>query len=83
MAAVGRGVDVAIGKAKEHGMSVVAVHNYSSATGALGVWARKISRAGMIGIVLSQVNDSDNHRYFILLFLHCTFLSLHLSNLVP
>jgi LDH2 family malate/lactate/ureidoglycolate dehydrogenase len=55
MAAVGRGVNVAIGKAKEHGMSIVAVNNYSSATGALGVWANKITDAGLIGIVLSQV----------------------------
>lgn len=54
MAAVGRGVDVAICKAKEHGMSIVAVNNYSSATGALGVWAKKITNAGLIGIVLSQ-----------------------------
>jgi LDH2 family malate/lactate/ureidoglycolate dehydrogenase len=55
MAAVGRGVDVAIAKAKEHGMSIVAVNNYSSATGALGVWAKKITSEGLIGIVLSQV----------------------------
>mmetsp|Transcript_6565 Transcript_6565/g.10731 ORF Transcript_6565/g.10731 Transcript_6565/m.10731 type:complete len:334 (+) Transcript_6565:56-1057(+) len=54
MAAVGRGVHVAITKAKEHGMSIVAVNNYSSATGALGVWAKKITSAGLIGIVLSQ-----------------------------
>ena len=56
MAAVNQGVSVAIDKAKEHGMSIVAVNNYSSATGALGVWAKKITHAGLIGIVLSQVS---------------------------
>ena len=55
MAAVGRGVEIAIEKAKEHGMSIVAVSNYSSATGALGVWAKKITSSDLIGIVLSQV----------------------------
>ena len=58
MAAVGRGVDVAINKAKTHGMSIVVVNNYSSATGALGVWAKKITSAGLIGIVLSQVCEA-------------------------
>lgn len=54
MVVMHRAVDTAIAKAKEHGMSVVAASNYSSATGALGVWARKITHSNLIGIVLSQ-----------------------------
>lgn len=49
-----KAVDIAIQKAKTSGMSVVGVTNYSSATGALGVWGRDIARAGLIGIVFSQ-----------------------------
>lgn len=51
-----KAVDLAISKAKVSGMSVVGVTNYASATGALGVWGRDIARAGLIGIVMSQVN---------------------------
>ncbi len=55
MVVVHRGVEIAIQKAKEHGIAVVGCSNYSSATGALGVWAKKITDAGLVGIVLSQV----------------------------
>ena len=47
-------MDIAINKAKVSGMCIVGCSNYSSATGALGVWAREISRAGLISIVMSQ-----------------------------
>lgn len=47
-------VDIAIAKAEVHGMSVVGCNNYSSATGALGCWAKKIAEHNLIGIVLSQ-----------------------------
>lgn len=46
--------DIAIKKAKVSGMCIVGCSNYSSATGALGVWAREISRNGLISIVMSQ-----------------------------
>jgi LDH2 family malate/lactate/ureidoglycolate dehydrogenase len=55
MVIVRKAVDIAIQKAKTSGMSVVGVTNYASATGALGVWGREIARAGLIGIVFSQV----------------------------
>ncbi len=54
MAVVSHAVDVAIAKTKVSGISVVGCSNYSSATGALGVWAKKITDAGFIGIVMSQ-----------------------------
>jgi len=54
MAIMRKAVDLAKQKAKVSGMSVVGVTNYSSATGALGVWGRDIARDGLIGIVFSQ-----------------------------
>jgi delta1-piperideine-2-carboxylate reductase len=59
MVIVRKAVDIAIQKAKTSGMSVVGVTNYASATGALGVWGREIARAGLIGIVFSQVIPSS------------------------
>jgi L-2-hydroxycarboxylate dehydrogenase (NAD+) len=47
-------MEIAIKKAKVSGICVVGCSNYSSATGALGVWAREISQEGLISIVMSQ-----------------------------
>jgi L-2-hydroxycarboxylate dehydrogenase (NAD+) len=58
MAVVHRAVEMAIHKAKEHGVAVVGCTNYSSATGALGVWVKKITEAGLVGIVLCQVQSA-------------------------
>ena len=55
MAVVNRAVETAITKARDHGIAVVGCSNYSSATGALGFWTKKITEAGFVGIVMSQV----------------------------
>ena len=47
-------MELAIKKAKVSGICVVGCSNYSSATGALGIWARDMSRQGLISIVMSQ-----------------------------
>lgn len=57
MTVVAKGVEMAVDKAKKQGISIVACSNYSSATGALGFWSRKITNAGLIGIVMSQCNE--------------------------
>jgi LDH2 family malate/lactate/ureidoglycolate dehydrogenase len=57
MVVVSHAVDKAILKAKKSGICIVGCSNYSSATGALGYWSRKITEAGFIGIVLSQCNE--------------------------
>ena len=54
MVVVSNSVDIAIEKAKKCGISIVGCSNYASATGALGMWARKIADEGLIGIVMSQ-----------------------------
>jgi L-2-hydroxycarboxylate dehydrogenase (NAD+) len=54
MVVVGRCVDMAIEKAKVSGIGIVGCSGYSSATGALGYWARKIANENLIAIVMSQ-----------------------------
>lgn len=49
-----RATTMAIDKAKEHGLSIVAAHGTSSGTGAIGFFARSLAKAGLVGIVLSQ-----------------------------
>jgi L-2-hydroxycarboxylate dehydrogenase (NAD+) len=57
MVVVAHATSIAIDKAKKSGIAVVGCSNYASATGALGYWARKITDAGLIGIVMSQCNE--------------------------
>jgi L-2-hydroxycarboxylate dehydrogenase (NAD+) len=54
MVVVGKCVDMAMEKAKATGIGIVGCSGYSSATGALGYWARKISENNLISIVMSQ-----------------------------
>ncbi len=54
MLVLDRAVTMAITKAKDHGLSIVATHGTSSGTGAIGFFARTMAEAGLVGIVLSQ-----------------------------
>lgn len=54
MVVLSKAVEMAVNKAKTTGVCIVGCSDYSSATGALGTWARKIADEGMIGIVMSQ-----------------------------
>ena len=56
MAVMSKSVDVALEIVARTGISIVSATNYSSATGAIGCWTRKIANAGYIGIAMSQVN---------------------------
>ena len=55
MAVLQRMTDMAIAKARDHGVAVICASNYASATGALGLWCRKLADAGLVSIVMSQV----------------------------
>ncbi|HEY4486175.1 MAG TPA: Ldh family oxidoreductase [Candidatus Paceibacterota bacterium] len=44
-------VDVAIRKAKEHGVGLVGIRGINTSSGALGFYAKKIADAGLVGIV--------------------------------
>ena len=56
MCVISKAVDIAIDKASKVNIGIVGCSNYSSATGAIGYWAKKIATAGHIGIVMSQCN---------------------------
>ena len=47
-------VDLALEKAAAQGVGIVGMSFYSSATGALGYWSRKIALTGNVGIVMSS-----------------------------
>ncbi len=51
--AMSKAVELAIHKAKEHGFGIVGTHHTHSSTGALGYWATKIAREGLIGFVFA------------------------------
>lgn len=57
MVVVHESVEIALKKASQTGLSIVGCSGYSSATGALGYWAKKITDSGYIGIVMSQCNE--------------------------
>lgn len=57
MVVVATAVDIAIRKAKTSGIGLVGCSNYSSATGALGAWAKKIADEGLIAIVMTQCSE--------------------------
>lgn len=48
-----KAVDMAVGKAKEHGIGIVGTNNTNSSTGALGYWAGQIAKEGLVGFVFA------------------------------
>lgn len=51
---VSKALDIAISKANSTGISIVGCSGYSSTTGALSYWSKKLADHDLIGIVLSQ-----------------------------
>lgn len=48
-----KAVITAITKAKEHGFGMIGTHDTNTSTGALGYWADKVAREGLIGFVFA------------------------------
>ncbi|MBI5620694.1 Ldh family oxidoreductase [Candidatus Gottesmanbacteria bacterium] len=48
-----KAMDMAVMKAKEHGIGMVGTNNTNTSTGALGYWAGQIARQGLIGFVFA------------------------------
>lgn len=48
-----KAMDMAVTKAKEHGIGIVGTNTTNSSTGALGYWAGQIAREGFIGFVFA------------------------------
>ncbi len=48
-----KSVELAVAKAKEHGIGIVGTNMTNSSTGALGYWAGQIAREGLVGFVFA------------------------------
>lgn len=48
-----KAMELAVAKAKEHGIGIVGTNNTNSSTGALGYWAGQIARQGLVGFVFA------------------------------
>lgn len=53
MVVMRRGLDMAIDKAREHGIGITGTHNTNSSTGAIGYYANAAAQAGFIGFAFS------------------------------
>lgn len=58
MVAITKASDLAIQKAKQSGIAVVGVHGINTSSGALGFYARKIAREGLIGLVFTAAMET-------------------------
>jgi len=54
MVVIDHACNMAVAKAKKHGFGMVATHNTSSGTGAIGYFGRKIAQRNLLGFVFSQ-----------------------------
>jgi LDH2 family malate/lactate/ureidoglycolate dehydrogenase len=53
MVALTRAVDIAIGKARDHGIGIVGTNQTNTSTGAIGYYANRAAQAGFIAFVFS------------------------------
>lgn len=58
MVVVNRAVDMAIKKAKEHGIGIVGVNHINTSSGALGYYAKRIAEENLLGIVFAGSMES-------------------------
>lgn len=53
MVVINKAVEIAIKKAKEHGVGVVGVNHINTSSGALGYYVKKIAQADLVGLVFA------------------------------
>lgn len=53
MIVVNKAVDIAIQKAKEHGIGIVGVNHINTSSGAIGYYAKRIARENLVGMVFA------------------------------
>jgi L-2-hydroxycarboxylate dehydrogenase (NAD+) len=58
MVVVNKAVDLAIQKAKEHGMGIVGVNSINTSSGALGFYSKKIAKENLIGLVFAGSSET-------------------------
>ena len=55
-----RAVEVAIGKAKQHGVGLVGARNLSATIGSLGYYLETIANAGLVGLIFTHSQQSPS-----------------------
>ena len=55
-----RAVEMAVAKAADHGFGIVGTNNTSTSTGAIGYYAARIARAGLLGFVFAGSPETVN-----------------------
>lgn len=58
MVVVNKAVDIAVQKAKDHGIGIVGVSGINTSSGALGYYARKIAKQNLVGVVFAGSMES-------------------------
>lgn len=58
MVVVNHAVDIAIQKAKEHGIGLIGVNGINTSSGAIGYYAKRIAKEGLIGIVFAGSSNT-------------------------
>ncbi len=53
MVVVNKAVDIAVQKAKEHGIGIVGVNSINTSSGAIGYYSKKIAKQNLIGLVFA------------------------------
>lgn len=53
MIVVNKAVDIAVQKAKEHGIGIVGVNHINTSSGALGYYAKRIAKENLVGMVFA------------------------------
>ncbi len=58
MVVVAQAADLAIKKAKEHGIGLIGINHLNTSSGAIGYYAKKIANANLIGIVCAGASET-------------------------
>lgn len=58
MVVINRAVDLAVQKAKEHGMGIVGVNHINTSSGAIGFYAKRIAKEGLLGMVFAGSSET-------------------------
>lgn len=58
MVVVNRAVDLAVQKAKGHGVGIVGVNHINTSSGAIGFYAKRIAKEGLLGMVFAGSSET-------------------------
>lgn len=58
MVVVNKAVDMAIKKAKDHGVGLIGVNHINTSSGAIGYYAKRIAKQGLVGLVFAGSSET-------------------------